>query len=214
MSNRQPQQETCHTAVTSALIAVGSNVPRGENSPISTVCEAISGLVDADDPVAAISRLYRTPAFPPGSGEDFINAAVAIGWPGEPGDLLDRLHAIERAFGRTRRTRWEPRVLDLDLIALGRRVWPDSATQSAWRDLPPARAAREAPEGLILPHPRLAERGFVLVPLADIAPDWTHPLTGLCVRQMLAALDPAATAGIVPVEPPRGALPFAPSVYR
>ena len=91
------------------------------------------------------------------------------------------------------------RTLDLDLLALGDSVVPDEATQTAWRDLPAEEQPRRTPDRLILPHPRLQDRGFVLIPLADIAPDWRHPLTGQTVAQMRDALTPAQTAGIVPI---------------
>lgn len=145
------------------------------------------------------SRLYRTPAFPPGSGPDFVNAAAALDWTGSPEDLLAILHGIETDFGRTRSTRWEARKMDLDLIALGDRVLPDAATQQAWAGLTPERAAVETPTQLILPHPRMAERSFVLVPLAEIAPDWRHPLTGDSVAEMLAARPGAERAEIWPI---------------
>ena len=145
------------------------------------------------------SRLYRTPAFPPGSGPDFVNAAVAMDWNDTPEALLALLHGVEAAFGRTRSARWEARLMDLDLIALGDRVLPDPATQSHWVALPPDRAATETPDTLILPHPRLAERSFVLVPLADVAPDWRHPVTGRSVLQMLADRPAEERAEIVAI---------------
>jgi 2-amino-4-hydroxy-6-hydroxymethyldihydropteridine diphosphokinase len=113
--------------------------------------------------------------------------------------VLDRLHHIEAGFGRTREARWGPRTLDLDLVAWGEAVWPDAATQAAWRGLDPGRQGREAPGQLILPHPRMQDRGFVLAPLAEIAPEWRHPLIGRTVREMLATLPPDALEGIVPL---------------
>ncbi|WP_430449535.1 2-amino-4-hydroxy-6-hydroxymethyldihydropteridine diphosphokinase [Rhodophyticola sp.] len=214
MNCRQPQGPIRHNSVTRALIAVGSNVSHEGNAPISVVCAAMSELVDGENAAAVFSRLYRTPAFPPGAGPDFINAALAIDWPGDALALLARLHEIERGFGRTRRTRWEARVLDLDLIALGESVWPDPETQTAWRTLPADVAAQRAPETLVLPHPRLAERIFVLAPLADIAPEWRHPVTGRTVREMLNALPQADHDAIEVVEPPAGALPFPPLSYK
>jgi len=129
-----------------------------------------------------------------------VNAALVIPWADSPEALLDLLHEIEEAFGRTRTARWEARVLDLDLIALGQAVRPDAETQAQWRALPLDRAAQETPGTLILPHPRLQERAFVLVPLADVAPDWRHPLTGESVREMLEALPAEDLAEIRPIE--------------
>ena len=95
--------------------------------------------------------------------------------------------------------RWGMRTLDLDLLALGDSVLPDVETQDQWRELSPDMQARTAPDRLILPHPRLQDRAFVLVPLADVAQDWKHPRTGLSVAQMLAALPPADVAEVKPL---------------
>ena len=210
MNYRQPQASKRHQTVTRALVAVGSNVSLARNPPVSVVCAAMKKLADLENATAHFSRLYQTPAFPEGAGPDFINAALTLSWQGEAADLLTHLHWVERSFGRTRRTRWEARVLDLDLIAFGDQVLPDLETQARWRNLPPDRAAEIAPETLILPHPRLAERVFVLAPLADVAPDWAHPVTSLTIAEMLAALPQADRDSITVVDLPAGALPFPP----
>jgi 2-amino-4-hydroxy-6-hydroxymethyldihydropteridine diphosphokinase len=96
-------------------------------------------------------------------------------------------------------------VIDLDLLAEGARVVPDEEKLRRWIDLPLEAQMREAPERLILPHPRLQDRAFVLVPLAEIAPGWRHPLLGRTVAEMRDALDPAAVAELRVLSSPGGA---------
>ena len=114
-------------------------------------------------------------------------------------ELLSRLHQVEAMFGRERKQRWGMRTLDIDLLALGDVVLPDTATQTQWRNLDAALQARETPDDLILPHPRLQDRAFVLVPLAEVAPDWRHPMLNLTVLQMMAALPAADLAEMRPL---------------
>lgn len=171
-----------------ALLALGGNAASDAGPPDATIRAAIEGLDAGGLSVARVSGLYDTPCFPVGAGPDFVNAAVAVRTTMAPRQVLETLHDIEARFGRIRVRRWGVRTLDLDLIAMGDTVLPDAETQAAWRGLPPDEQARRAPDRLILPHPRLQDRAFVLVPLADVAPDWRHPALGLTVREMLARL--------------------------
>ncbi len=195
------QAEANRGAAARVLVALGGNAASPAGDPAATIGAAISALAQEVGPLAESSRLYRTPAFPAGSGADFVNAAVALDCALPAEAILAALHRIEARFGRERLRRWGARSLDLDLLAVGDAVLPDAGTWAAWRDLPAERQAREAPDRLILPHPRLQDRGFVLVPLAEIAPEWCHPVTGLSVRQMRDALPPEALAEVQPLRP-------------
>ena len=184
-----------------ALLALGANMPSGTGGPETTLEAALAHLPDMDTRVLATSSWYRTAAVPAGSGPDFVNGAAAVGTVLTPEALLARLHEIEAGFGRVRRTRWAPRVCDIDIIAYGSLVRPDAEEQARWAGLPPDQASAATPEELILPHPRMQERAFVLVPLAEVAPGWRHPVTGLSVREMCDALPQHERAEIRPLSP-------------
>ena len=149
-------------ALTSFAIALGSNRPGRRGSPAETVRAAADALG-----VLCLSRIRRTEPVGP-AGRGFANAAAVLRSPLEPPGLLEQLKALERSFGRRPGRRWGARVLDLDII-----LWSEGAF---------------AAPGLIVPHPAFRTRAFVLEPLAEIAPDWRDPLTGLSVRQSLARL--------------------------
>lgn len=179
------------------LIALGSNKKSSWGDAAETVQKAMMALKRLTHSAVERSLLYVTPAFPADTGPDYINAAVALRTTLTAPKVLDALHQIETEAGRTRDGRWTQRTLDLDLIAMGDLVCPDIKTQEYWRNLPLAKQQQKAPDGLILPHPRVQDRSFVLVPLCDVAPDWRHPLLGITVRDMLAACNAEDIASVV-----------------
>lgn len=185
------------------LIALGANLSTGGMPPEMSVPAAMERLAERMEDAVVLSDLYHTPAFPAGSGPQFVNAAMRIEWRDTAESLLALLHDVEAEFGRTRANRWEARVMDLDLIGLDDAILPSAATRAEWANLSPEEAAAVVPDQLILPHPRLAERGFVLVPLADVAPDWVDPATGLSVAEMLAARPKSELSEIVRIGPAR-----------
>ncbi|WP_306798967.1 2-amino-4-hydroxy-6-hydroxymethyldihydropteridine diphosphokinase [Rhodobacter flavimaris] len=183
------------------LVAVGSNLPSQTGSSAETVRSALTNLPAEGLHLAAVSRFHRSPAFPAGSGPDFVNACAVVR--GEMGavEALAALHRVEEALGRSRTHRWEARKIDLDLLAMGDAVLPDLATFTRWTSLPLEAQMREVPDQLILPHPRMADRAFVLIPLAEIAPRWRHPVSGKTVAEMAAALPEAEKAALQAFDP-------------
>lgn len=186
----------------SVHIALGANLESSFGVPFDTVRASLR-LLEADGfSVTAQSRMFRTPCFPAGAGPDYTNACATLQVPdgAEPQDVLRHLHRVEAACGRQRLDRWGARTADLDLLTFGSSVLPDMATFARWRDLPPAEQIRQTPDRLIVPHPRLQDRAFVLVPLCDIAPEWQHPVSGQTVAQMCANLPQEMLDEITPID--------------
>ena len=157
------------------LIGLGANLPHPKYGWPLSVCEAaISTLNCIEIRVVRRSRWYESEPVPPSEQPWFVNGVAEVATALEPVELLERLHGVEAAFGRVRRQANEARVLDLDVLAYGRRIT----------------APGESP---ILPHPRLADRAFVVLPLAELVPDWRHPVSGLSASDLAARLSAGQT---------------------
>lgn len=180
------------------FLALGGNLSTPAGDSAQSLVASLRLLSDEGLQLRAVSRFYRSAAFPVGSGPDYVNACAAIRGPDDPESCLAALHRIEARLGRQRSTRWAARGIDLDLLAAGDAILPDAATEAEWRSLPLQAQMQRTPETLILPHPRLSERAFVLIPLSEIAPQWRHPATGQTVQQMADRLSAAEKAELVP----------------
>lgn len=153
----------------SAFIALGSNMPFNGMSPLQVLARAVSALQDAGLSLLARSGVWESAAWPPSDQPDYYNAVVAADPAGLSSQALyDVLRKIELQFGRERREQWAARTLDLDILAFDGLVGTFG--------------------GVILPHPRMHERAFVLAPMDEVAPAWRHPETGLSPGEMLALL--------------------------
>jgi 2-amino-4-hydroxy-6-hydroxymethyldihydropteridine diphosphokinase len=153
------------------LVGIGSNLPApGYRTPQDTVMAALAALPSIGADVVGRSPWYLSEPIPASDQPWFVNGVVTVKTDMPPPEFLARLLALEAQFGRERGERDGARTLDLDLLDYDGRQCCTVA--------------------LVLPHPRLHERRFVLVPLCDIAPHWRHPRLGLTAAELLAHLLP------------------------
>jgi 2-amino-4-hydroxy-6-hydroxymethyldihydropteridine diphosphokinase len=162
------------------LVSIGANLPGPDGAPPLETCRRAAAALDALPGLRlrGLSRWFVTaPVLPAGTSPGarqpaYVNAVAHLvvehGGAIDPAVLLQRLMALEAVAGRVRGAPNAPRVLDLDIVAMDELV-------------------RRAPDP-VLPHPRAHERAFVLVPLAELAPGWIHPVLGRSVEALIAGL--------------------------
>jgi 2-amino-4-hydroxy-6-hydroxymethyldihydropteridine diphosphokinase len=155
------------------LIALGANLPSPAGPPADTLRAVLEAFPRKGITVRAIAPLYLSRAWPDPHDPPFVNSVARVETVHDPAQLLAIFKDMELAFGRIAGPRNAPRPLDLDILDYDGRIGEGPPT---------------------LPHPRLQERGFVLVPLRDIAPEWRHPVLGRNVGELIDALPPAARA--------------------
>jgi 2-amino-4-hydroxy-6-hydroxymethyldihydropteridine diphosphokinase len=143
----------------------------------------VDELSDAGLRLKAASHIYATTPLGPGRQNPYLNAVLVLESHVAPAALLRFLKGLERRAGRRFSPRWGARCLDIDVLDYaGRRVGTPARRRERGR--------------LILPHPELHRRAFVLVPLLEIAPAWHHPILGVSGRALLARLGPRKRAGV------------------
>jgi 2-amino-4-hydroxy-6-hydroxymethyldihydropteridine diphosphokinase len=156
------------------LVALGANMAGPWGTPRQAVLRALAELNRNGIVLVKASRLLETKPFGRPNQPDFVNAVAAIETRLPPKALLARLHAIEREAGRRRTIRWGPRTLDLDILDY--------------------RGLVLRGRNLVLPHPGIAERVFVLAPLSEIAPRWRHPIMSATAVQLILRLQNVKSA--------------------
>ena len=152
-------------------IALGGNLPHPRyGPPKATLQAALAALEGRGVAVRRVSPWYRTAPVPVSEQPWYFNAVAEISTDSTADRLLAELHAVEEEFGRVRSAPNAPRIIDLDLLDYRGETAPGG----------PGKAT--------MPHPRMTGRAFVLRPLADIAPQWRHPVSGASIQALVAAL--------------------------
>jgi 2-amino-4-hydroxy-6-hydroxymethyldihydropteridine diphosphokinase len=152
------------------LIGIGGNLPSQFGDPRQTCEAALAALDRSGLTLVRRSRWYRTAPVPASDQPWYVNGVALVSGPADPFAVLRMLNAVETDFGRVRGARNAARVIDLDLLAHGDTIL-------------------DTPD-LHLPHPRMHQRAFVLLPLAEVAPRWRHPASARTVEDLIAALPP------------------------
>ena len=161
------------------FIGLGSNLPGPWGTPSATIKRALLELESAGLKIVEASSIYSSCAYGKEGAPDYVNAVARISSFLPPYAMLSRLHAIEKRAARSRGQRWGARTLDLDILDWNGRI---------------TGARHECGQGyavfrpLSLPHPGIASRPFVILPLAEIMPNWHHPVSGKTAKVLAKAV--------------------------
>jgi 2-amino-4-hydroxy-6-hydroxymethyldihydropteridine diphosphokinase len=176
-------------SVRRVLIAVGANMSGRWGSPRQSIARALRELSRIGARIVRVSHFYLTAPIGPGRQARYLNGVLLADTHLAPAALLRAAKRIEREAGRRLGAHWGPRPLDIDILDYAgcKLGWPSRSRQRG---------------RLVLPHPELHKRAFVLVPLLDVVPAWCHPVLGTSARSLLARLSPKSRASVgQPLDP-------------
>lgn len=167
------------------IISLGSNVAGRWGDPATTIRRALNELNRSNITILRYSALYCTSPYGVTDQPLFLNAAAVVRTGLPPLVLLSMLKELENQAGRIHTRRWGPRALDVDIIDYNGRIMTWSPPRCQPINL---RRGKHGAYPLILPHPQMQSRHFVLRPMQDIAPFWHHPVSGRSIKQLIARL--------------------------
>jgi 2-amino-4-hydroxy-6-hydroxymethyldihydropteridine diphosphokinase len=171
------------------LVGLGANCPGPWGTPADTIARALKEMAREAVTVEAVSAFYETTAVGRAGQPPYVNAVALIDTHLPPEALLRLLKRIERAAGRRGGSPWGPRTLDIDIL-------DHKGLVRRWRGKRP-RFARAGARPLVLPHPWIEARPFILRPLLDVAPGWRHPVVHQSARELWRKLSERSKGGVL-----------------
>lgn len=167
------------------LIALGSNLSFAQLSKVEILEKTLFIMRDLEINIIGVSDWWESRAFPVGSGPNYINGVIKASSKLTPDEALQSLKKIEVFFGRNRSERWGSRTLDLDILDCNSMILPTKVIFMKWLSLSVELQLKREPSQLILPHPRIQDRLFVLRPLLEVSPNWVHPVLGKKPQELI-----------------------------
>ena len=157
-------------------IALGSNLETKNMTRLEIINKALEYFSMFNISLCRVSSFWESKSYPNKNQPNFINVVSEVQSELNPFQTLYSLKKIETLLGRKINSRWGNRVLDLDILAAGSLILPNLRIFNKWLKMPLKQQMQNQPNQLILPHPRIQDRLFVLKPLSEIDPDWMHPV--------------------------------------
>ena len=171
------------------VLILGANMP-SKFGDILTTLQMCVEYIKNEEPIDLISqsKWYQSESFPDKSKPTFINVGIKIISKLEPYQILKIIDEIEKGFGRIRKRRWDARVCDIDIIYCNKKIIPTRNILKKWMSMKIEEQLITTPRTLILPHPRIQDRLFFLVPLNELSPNWRHPILGKTAKEILDSI--------------------------